>query len=458
MSWSFRASSTSVTLAVVLTASPPLVPMRAQVDTSPSTGTAPEADSAREARAAYRRAVTAYRQHDLVTARTEMARAAEWWPTQQAYLDGAARLAAAAGDTADAARWLGRLAQLGVGADVRNDTTFRALAGSPAFDSAVASLVAATAPVKRGRVRLTVADTTLHPEGIAFDARHGRWFMGSVRQRKVVAIDRDGRVRDFVTSAADGVAGVFGMAVDSVRRALWVATTALPRMQGFTAADSGRVGVYGYDLETGRLRRKAWMTRDSSTAHTLGDVVVSPNGDVYVSDSQSPWILELAAGGDSLVRFLTHPLFRSLQGMAITPDGATMYVADYSHGLLRVSLASKTVSPLTAPRAVTQLGVDGLYWHRGALIAVQNGVTPARVVRFCLDPSGRSVRRLEVLDRNPAVADEPTLGAIEGDSLVYVATSAWEKYDDAGKRVAGTKLRPATALTVPLQSSTGCRQ
>jgi len=446
-----------MTLAVALTASSLAVPVRAQVDASRPVGTVPQVDSAREARAAYRRAVTAFRQHDLVKARMEMERAAESWPTQQAYLDAAAKLAAAARDTTDAALWLRRLADLGVGIDVRNDTTFRALVGAPAFDSAAAGLSAATAPIVRGRVRLTIADTTLHPEGIAFDARHRRWFMGSVRQRKVVAIEPDGRVRDFVASGADGLAGVFGMAVDSVRRTLWAATTALPRMAGFAEADSGRVGVYGYDLETGRLKRKAWMARDSSAAHTFGDVAVAPNGDVYVSDSQAPWILELATGSDSLVPFLTDPLFRSLQGMAITPDGATMYVADYSHGLLRVSLASKTVSLLTGPRGVTLLGVDGLYWHHGTLIGVQNGVTPARVVRFCLDPSGRSVRRLEVLDRNPAVADEPTLGAIDGDSLVYVATSEWEKYDDAGKRVSGTKLRPAMALSVPLDSSSGCR-
>lgn len=248
------------------------------------------------------------------------------------------------------------------------------------------------------------------------------------------------------------------MAVDSARGTLWVATTALPRMEGYAAADSGRVGVYGFDLETGRLARKAWMARDSSAAHTFGDVAIAPNGDVYVSDSQAPWILEMRAGSDSLVPVLTHPLFRSLQGMAITPDGATMYVADYSHGLLRVSLASKTVSVLAAPPGVTLLGVDGLYWHRGALIGVQNGVMPARVVRFCLDPSGRSVRRLEVLDRNPAVADEPTLGAIEGDSFVYIATSEWEKYDDAGKRIAGTKLRSAVAVSVALDSPSGCRQ
>lgn len=428
----------------------------AQNGSSPTTG-APQADSAREARAAYRTAVAAYRQRDLVTARREMRRAAEWWPTQQAYLDGAVKLAAAARDTADAVRWLDRLTALGVGGDVRADTLFRALVGAPAFDSAASRHAAATAPVPHGRVRLTVVDTMLHPEGVAFDPRHERWFMGSVHERKIVAIEPDGRVHDFVASGSDGLAGVFGMAVDSVRRRLWVATTALPRMAGFTDADSGRVGVYGYDLDTGRLARKAWMSRDASVDHTFGDVAVAPDGDVYVSDSQAPWILALPAGSDSLVRFLTHPLLRSPQGMAITPDGAMMYVADYSHGLMRVSLASKAVEPMALAPGLTVLGVDGLYWHRGALIAVQNGVTPARVVRFCLDPSGRSVRHVDVLDRNPALADEPTLGAIVGDSLVYVATSEWEKWDDTGQRVAGTRLRPATALSVALDSSSACR-
>jgi len=338
---------------------------------------APRADSAQRARAAFRLAMAAYERHDLVSARREMLRAAEAWPTQQVYLEAAAKLAAVAGDTADAAQWLDRLTELGIGTAVRTDTVFRPLGTAPAFVAAAARLDAATTPAVRSGVRLTVADTTLHPEGIAFDARHGRFFLGSVRQRRVVAVERDGRVHDFVPARSDGLAGVFGMAVDSVRRVLWVATTALPRMEGFTPADSGQVGVYGYDLDSGRLVRSAWMPRDSSVTHTFGDVAVAPNGDVYVSDSEAPWILRLANGTDSLARFVTHPLFRSLQGMAITPDGATMYVADYSHGLLSVSLVTRTVTPLGSPRTMTVLGVDGLYWHSGALVGVQNGVVPA---------------------------------------------------------------------------------
>jgi len=386
-----------------------------------------------------------------------MRHAAELWPTQQAYLESSASLAAAARDTADVARWLGRLADLGIGSNIRGDTTYRALVGAKAFDDAASRLAAATAPAARSTVRLTLADTMLHAEGVAHDPRTGRWFVSSVRQRRVVSIGRDGSVRDFVRPAANGIAGVFGMAVDSARRVLWVATTALPRMEGFTAADSGRVGVFGYDLDSGRLRRSAWAARDSSTAHTFGDVAVASNGDVYVSDSQAPWILRLANGSDSLVAFATDPLFRSPQGMAITPDGQTMFLADYSHGLLRVDLANRTVSMMHVPTNVTTLGIDGLYLHRGALIAVQNGIVPARLVRFCLDAHGRGVRRAELLDRNPALADEPTLGTIVGDSAFYVATSQWDKFDDAGRRAAGTTLRPVAVLGVALESAAACR-
>ena len=454
--WLNRSARCAAATTLVALAAPIVTLAHAQAAAAAS-AMAPRADSAQRARAAFRLAMAAYAQRDLASARREMLRAADVWPTQQVYLEAAAKLAAMTGDTADAARWLDRLTALGIGTSVRTDTVFRAMRAAPAFGAAAARLETATAPAVRSRVRLTVADTMLYPEGVAFDSRHGRFFVGSVRQRRVVAVERDGRVHDFVPARSDGLAGVFGMAVDSVRHVLWVATTALPRMEGFTPADSGRVGVYGYDLESGRLVRSVWMARDSSVAHTFGDVAVAPNGDVYVSDSESPWILRLASGSDSLTRFVTHPLFRSLQGMAITPDGATMYVADYSRGLLSVSLASRTVSPLAAPQTMTVLGVDGLYWQRDALVGVQNGVIPARVVRFCLDSGGRSVRRVELLDRNPAVADEPTLGAVVGDSLFYVATSAWEKYDDAGKRVAGTHLRPVTVLGLSLESRSACR-
>jgi len=44
---------------------------------------------------------------------------------------------------------------------------------------------------------------------------------------------------------------------------------------------------------------------------------------------------------------------------------------------------------------------------------------------------------------------------VVGDSLFYVATSEWEKYDDTGKRIANTRLRPVTVLGLALDELPG---
>jgi hypothetical protein len=79
---------------------------------------------------------------------------------------------------------------------------------------------------------------------------------------------------------------------------------------------------------------------------------------------------------------------------------------------------------------------------------VQNGIAPSRIVRVRLAPGPR-ITGLEVLDRNPAVADEPTMGVVAGDNFVYVANSQWEKYDEAGARRLDRELTAPTLLSVP---------
>jgi sugar lactone lactonase YvrE len=182
----------------------------------------------------------------------------------------------------------------------------------------------------------------------------------------------------------------------------------------------------------------------------LGDLAIGPRGDVWVTDSNEPVLYRLRPGADSLER-VESPLFRSLQGVAPTPDGSAVYLADYSHGLLRVETATRRVARLADAPGSTALGVDGLAWHDGALVGVQNGVAPARVMRYVLDPAGTRVARAELLDRNAAVADEPTIGTVAGALFVYVANSQWEKHDARGARVPGRPLTAPVLLAVPLK-------
>jgi hypothetical protein len=51
------------------------------------------------------------------------------------------------------------------------------------------------------------------------------------------------------------------------------------------------------------------------------------------------------------------------------------------------------------PAGDTVIGIDGLYVHRGALLWVQNGIEPARVVLAPLTDDGLTIRSLRTLDR-----------------------------------------------------------
>lgn len=100
-----------------------------------------------------------------------------------------------------------------------------------------------------------------------------------------------------------------------------------------------------------------------------------------------------------------------------------MYVADYSKGIFRVNMVTKQIVQLTPGDAVTLLGIDGLYYHRGTLIAIQNGISPQRVVGFRF--SGDRIDQFTTLEANHADFMEPTLGTIVGDEFYYVANSQW---------------------------------
>ena len=123
---------------------------------------------------------------------------------------------------------------------------------------------------------------------------------------------------------------------------------------------------------------------DDGAPHGLGDLVIARAGDAYASDSRGPGIYRVPAGADSLERFVTSPLLLSAQGLAFDAAERTLYVADYSRGILRVDLATREVRLLDAARTCMALGIDGLYPVRGGLVGIQNGVDPARVVRLRL--------------------------------------------------------------------------
>lgn len=407
----------------------------------------PAVDSANSARAAWRRATLALQAGELNTARAEANRAATAWPTQEAYLWGRVVLAARAGDTASVASALDAYADIGIGRDLGNEPSVKTVIASPQLKNSWARHSANRAPLARSTVRATLADSTFWPEGMDHDPRTGAYYVASIRHR-TIAEWRNGTTRELLPRGSANLGAILAVRVDSARGQIWATTSGIPQQAGFTPADTAVAALLRIRIADGSIEKR-WNLPVATGGRVLGDVAIGPRGDVYLSDSQHPELYRLAPGADSLVA-IRHPLFRSLQGIAPSPDPNVLYVADYSHGILRVNLATGGVVRVDDAPHSTSLGIDGLIWHRGALIAVQNGVVPARVMRFTLDAAGTRFTGAEVLDRNSAVADEPTIGTMVGDEFVYVANSQWEKHDAAGKPRANAALTRSVLLALPI--------
>jgi sugar lactone lactonase YvrE len=412
----------------------------------------PAVDSANVARAAWGRMNAARRANDLATARAEALRAATAWPTQSAYQWARAALAARAGDTAGALAGLRAYAALGIGRDLASDSVISALRGAPGFDSVRAAHDRNRAPLARGTVLRQTRDSTLWPEGVDHDPRTGDFYVASVRRRTIVRVAPDGSTYELWPAGTAGLGAMLGVRVDAARGKLWATTSGLKQAEGYVAADSAIAALLRIDARTGRIERR-WDLPVVPGGHVLGDVALGPRGDVYVTDSNEPVLYRLRPGADTLDRF-GHPLFRGLQGVAATPDGRFVYVADYAHGLLRLRLSDASVVRLADAPGSTSLGCDGIVLHRGAIVAVQNGVAPARIVRFALSAAGDSITAARVLDQQPALAPEPTIGTMLGDRFVYVANSQWEVRDDEGRPRPGATLTGARLIAVPLGDGT----
>lgn len=377
-----------------------------------------QSDPVVDSRAHYALAVRAYEARDYTGFLQHALAAQALRPTHGGVTYALASALALTGDTAGALDALHHFAKLGNAADVAADSDFVALRQRPAFIQLAAQLAKNHDPVVRSRVAFTLDQPDLLTQGIAYDPTQRVFYIGSVRQRKILRVSPYGVLSDFVTAPRDSLRAPMGMKVDPGRQALWVTVSARPQMLGYNPADSRRSGLSRYDLKTGKLTGR-YLIRPDGAYHVLGDLTIRKRGDVYATDSRGPAIYWIPSGSDSLEKFLESPLLLSAQGLALTSDERWLYVADYARGILRADLHTRSIELLPCPDTVAALGIDGLYLFGGELVAIQKGMTPARVVRLTLAPRGDRLLRAEVLERAHPQHAEPTLVPGRSGSLLH---------------------------------------
>lgn len=352
-----------------------------------------------------------------------------------------------ANDRADeAVATLERLAALGLNSPVERSADFAVLRGRPEFEAAVRKLAVNLQPKGAGDIIFSLREVTGLIEGIAWREKTGTFFFGDVNGRAVWRRGADGVLARF-TPENDELLGVFGLLVDEDRGALWAACSAVPAMRGFSAEQDGRAALAEIDLESGAVRQIIPIVRSAGDrdSHVLGDLAMSPDGDIFLTDSGASKIWRYSPTGNGLEPFLESNEFMSLQGIVVLPDGETLVVADHANGLLAVDTRARTVRRLAAPTNTTLVGLDGLTLAlKGEILAIQNGLRPNRVLRISLAAGAADVVDLTVLEAGHLTMAAPSLGCIGPDGhFFYVGNAGWTRFEN-------TDGAPSAPRSVPI--------
>lgn len=270
------------------------------------------------------------------------------------------------------------------------------------------------------------------PEGITHDPVSGRFFLGSLLQNRIVQVDADGRVSDFVGPCQDGLLGVVGVRVDAERRTLW-ACSAFSADGPACAGATAQTGLFRFNLEDGTLAGK-WLVEQPNENYLFNDVVVSKAGDAYATTFAGGEIhkVEASTGRMSLlIKMEGEEVWNN--GIALSPDERYLFISA-NEEIYRMDLATEEIVEIAPPEG-GQLGhADGLYYVDGSLIGVQglriDGVPTRRIARSWLNEDYSAVTRYEVLAQDEPEWVIPTTGVIVGDDFYLLATSYLDRIDE----------------------------
>jgi Major royal jelly protein len=395
-------------------------------------------------------AAAAYKNKDYATALTNLNKALDLIPDHPTLFYNIAAMLSLQGKTTEAIASLSKIADMGIALRPEKDPDFDSIKGTPEFKAILNRFEQNRTPVVKSTTAFSIHEKGLITEGLAYDPVDQTFFVSSAHKRKILSVSKSGEVSTFATEQ-DGLFSVLGMKVDPSRRHLWITTSASPQMVNFKKDEDGTSGIFKFDLRTKKLLKK-YVLPNTGKKHTLGDLTIHSNGDVFTTDSISPAIYVIPHQKDQLELFLENIEFVSPQGLAFSTDEQHLFMADYSTGLFDVDVKTKKVFHFTPLARATLLGIDGLYFYNGVLIGVQNGVTPHRIVRIVLNRDLRRVERLDVLEANNPLFLEPTLGVVVKDDFFFIANSQWPLVDESGKLAPDDKLQDPLVLKMKLSA------
>jgi len=275
---------------------------------------------------------------------------------------------------------------------------------------------ACNAPQETNPTNYIVTEKDLIPEGLAFDAATQTIYVSSTWKRKIIKIDKHGKVLDFIKESQYGIKSVVGMEVDSKRNSLWAISSEANEVLPLNNPGElqWRSSVYQFDLSNGTLIKEYKLNRDSVF---LNDLCVADDGTVYVTETNQKALYTIKPGADTVELFVALSPYRFINGICFTDKASVLYTSCVE-GILSINLKTRNYSLLPVAADIKAGGVDGLSFHNNYFIAHQS----SKIVRLYLSSNRDSIIRSDTLDYGKEF-DSSTTGEVWGDHYYYIVNS-----------------------------------
>ena len=342
------------------------------------------------------------------------------------------------GETREALDLLKQCMVLEEGFDPSGAAEFVGLRSERAFTEMVDRAKTRFPTVALSRQALVTEEKDLIPEGLAWDSVREVFYLGSLHRRKIVQITTDRHVSDFLQPQQDVVLPVLGIRMHPNDGTIWANTwEEKPR--------ASRSQLLHVDASGKILARFA---PSDSAQHGFNDLVVRKTGDVFVTDSLANQVFRFDPNTKSFSPLRLHRQLYYPNGIALAEDDRTLYIAD-ALGVLNYDVASSSSVDVAPGAHNTLAGVDGLYWYRGSLVAIQNGIGTPRVAVHKLAGDGARVAKVTILEFRTTLSVLPTTGALRGSDFYFIANSQIDNLN-GDKILDVTRLEPVRIAIVQL--------
>ncbi|MFL6518953.1 MAG: hypothetical protein ACJ8NS_01915 [Chthoniobacterales bacterium] len=311
-----------------------------------------------------------------------------------------ARGLAVDGDGAGAIAQLKRIADLGFSFKASDDAAFQKLKDDPGFVGVAQRLDANGKGLGRGKgiIKLGLPGGS---EGVAFSETTKSFLMGSSGSIYSHELDGKGAAKPI---AKAGGTQILGIRPDPASHSFLVCVD---------EADGSNAAVVRHHESNGEI--EATYKLPTKNAY-CNDIALLKNGSFAVTDSNNGIVLHLV--NDKLEALaLTTPVYNP-NGIASDLEKDRLYVA-HAGGVVVHDLATGKSWELAVTGTLIG-GIDGMVWHKGSLIAVQNPRdTAMRLLRITPDGDGQTAK-VDVLAVGTDFPGHGSTIAVAGDEAFVI--------------------------------------